>query len=187
MIHLDQNTDGFDVIMCLSGGVDSIVATRLCQLEGLRCAAMHVDMHGPSSSAEFEAARDFCERWQVPLEFVEHRSSRTIPFARQVDEFIGPLTLLALCSCLAVSTGSRSVALGLTAEQVVEFTADRRWPAAKSILTPVRFPLTSLTKAEVLKRAPEVGIAFEETWSCVTACDVPCGYCAACRDRNLVE
>jgi 7-cyano-7-deazaguanine synthase in queuosine biosynthesis len=187
MINRNHNINGFDVIMCLSGGVDSLVATRVCQLEGLRCAALHVNMHHPASPAELKAARGFCEQWQVPLEVVDHRSSRTIPFAMQADEFLGPFTFLTLCSCLAMSTCSRSVGLGLTAEQVEEFVADRRWPAAKSILSTVRFPLKDHSKPEVLKRAPEVGIGLDETWSCVTACDVPCGHCTGCRDRHRAE
>jgi 7-cyano-7-deazaguanine synthase in queuosine biosynthesis len=183
----DRSREGFDVIVCLSGGVDSIVATRLCQLAGLRCAALHFNLHGPSSPAELKAARGFCEQWQVPLEIVDFCPSQTIPFARQADEFFGPLMFLMLGSCLAMSTGSQSVALGLTAEQVEAFVADARWPAAKSILSTIRFPLKDLSKPEVLRRAAEVDLLLEETWSCVAACDTPCGQCFACRDRLHAE
>jgi 7-cyano-7-deazaguanine synthase len=187
IIDAERSRDGFDVVVCLSGGVDSSVATRLCQLEGLRCAALHFDLHGPSSPAELNAARGFCEQWQIPLEIVDFCPSRTIPFARQADEFLGPLVFLTICTCLAMSTGSRSVALGLTAEQVEDFLTDPRWPAAKSILSTVRFPLKDLSKSDVLRRAPEVGLLVEETWSCVVACDTPCGHCFACRDRLAAE
>jgi 7-cyano-7-deazaguanine synthase len=44
-------------------------------------------------------------------------------------------------------------------------------------------PLIELTKAEIVRRALELGVPLEKTWSCYQAEDRACGVCESCRLR----
>lgn len=182
----------FDVLLALSGGIDSCVAARLCQEEGQRCAALHVDSGKPSSRAELAAAQAFCDRWKIPLETLTLRPSQSIAWSAAPDEFFGPYTLLALCACLAISIEASSVAMGLTAEQVERLCADPRWPHVRAAvsgtqLLAVQFPLRSLSKRAICLLAPRLGVPPESTWSCTTSSESPCGACDACRERMTIR
>jgi 7-cyano-7-deazaguanine synthase len=50
-------------------------------------------------------------------------------------------------------------------------------------------PLVQDTKVDIVKRALELGIPIEETWSCYQGGEQPCGVCDSCRirDRALTE
>lgn len=50
-------------------------------------------------------------------------------------------------------------------------------------------PLVKDTKVDIIKRALDLGIPIEETWSCYQGGEKPCGVCDSCRirDRALIE
>lgn len=50
-------------------------------------------------------------------------------------------------------------------------------------------PLVKDTKVDIVKRALDLGIPIEETWSCYQGGEKPCGVCDSCRirDRALIE
>ncbi|MGL6073728.1 MAG: 7-cyano-7-deazaguanine synthase QueC [Fimbriiglobus sp.] len=50
----------------------------------------------------------------------------------------------------------------------------------------IHAPLLQLTKAEIIRRAAELGVNFAETWSCYDPSPVgtPCGQCDACQLRQ---
>jgi 7-cyano-7-deazaguanine synthase len=50
-------------------------------------------------------------------------------------------------------------------------------------------PLVQDTKVDIVKRALDLGIPIEETWSCYQGGEQPCGVCDSCRirDRALTE
>lgn len=45
-------------------------------------------------------------------------------------------------------------------------------------------PLQNLTKIDIVRRARVLGVPIEETWSCYTGGDEPCGVCDSCRLRE---
>ncbi len=47
----------------------------------------------------------------------------------------------------------------------------------------VEAPLLELTRAEVVKLGNLMNVPFEQTWSCYTSNDEPCGRCLACTTR----
>jgi len=50
-------------------------------------------------------------------------------------------------------------------------------------------PLLSLSKTDIVKKAIELGIPIEKTWSCYQGGSKPCGLCDSCRirDKALIE
>jgi 7-cyano-7-deazaguanine synthase len=45
-------------------------------------------------------------------------------------------------------------------------------------------PLQHLSKVEIVRRARELGVPIEETWSCYVGGETPCGVCDSCRLRE---
>ncbi len=50
-------------------------------------------------------------------------------------------------------------------------------------------PLLTLSKTDIVKKAIELGIPIEKTWSCYQGGSKPCGLCDSCRirDKALIE
>lgn len=50
-------------------------------------------------------------------------------------------------------------------------------------------PLVMDSKVDIVRRAIQLGVPIEQTWSCYAGGDVPCGRCDSCRirDRALIE
>jgi 7-cyano-7-deazaguanine synthase len=47
----------------------------------------------------------------------------------------------------------------------------------------IRYPLISLTKADIVRKALEMGVPLELTWSCYLGREKACGVCDACQLR----
>ncbi|NEQ31165.1 MAG: 7-cyano-7-deazaguanine synthase QueC [Leptolyngbya sp. SIO4C5] len=50
-------------------------------------------------------------------------------------------------------------------------------------------PFVTASKADIVRRALQLGVPIEATWSCYQGGEVPCGRCDSCRirDRALIE
>jgi 7-cyano-7-deazaguanine synthase len=44
-------------------------------------------------------------------------------------------------------------------------------------------PVIEMTKAEIVRRGMELGVPFEQTWSCYQSEELACGVCESCRLR----
>ena len=44
-------------------------------------------------------------------------------------------------------------------------------------------PFVKWTKSDIVRRGKEIGVPFEETWSCYEGGDEPCRKCSTCLDR----
>ena len=45
-------------------------------------------------------------------------------------------------------------------------------------------PYTNISKADIAGRGLQLGINYDETWSCYKGGDKPCGVCGTCRERE---
>ncbi len=45
-------------------------------------------------------------------------------------------------------------------------------------------PYTNINKADIALRGLQLGINYDETWSCYKGGDKPCGVCGTCRERE---
>ena len=45
-------------------------------------------------------------------------------------------------------------------------------------------PYTHLSKVDIARRGLEMGINYDETWSCYKGGEKPCGVCGTCRERE---
>ena len=98
---------------------------------------------------------------------------------------------------VAVADGADAVALGIHAGDhfvypdcrppFVEATEHLAKVANEGFVSEhftVLAPFVAWTKAEIVARGDELGVPFEDTWSCYKGGDVHCGTCGTCSERR---
>lgn len=179
----------FDVAVCLSGGLDSCVSLCRCISEGMKCACIHFDLGLGGSSRSALAARQISERYNVPLEVVVIRVTHSLPCHKIQSPSFGTILYLLHASAFAYSIRCKSVALGLTRNEMEAFRVDAQWQHANTLLDvdvngspPLArlFPVSNCSKAEVRQLAAEFSIPSSLTWSCLSSSTHACGCCSAC-------
>jgi 7-cyano-7-deazaguanine synthase in queuosine biosynthesis len=178
-----------DVIVSLSGGLDSCVSLRICQMKGLHCAALHIDFGLPSSRAELRCSQNICKNFDVPLEVLSLRMQKTIEYRRLRTPVFGAIQLMMLSAALAQSVGASKVAIGLTHDEAESVRRDPRWTCAESLLSAslddsekvsVLLPVSDFSKGVIKNMSHNLGISPDMTWSCMVSSDSPCGICQGC-------
>lgn len=185
-----------DVVVLLSGGIDSTVCAELARQQGRLARLLHVQ-YG-QANAEMEMVTS--GRWAR-----SHGLTRTIIEgairAPELHAGIGAagaryvpgrnLALLSLAANFAASHGCREVWIGCNRDDAADYPDCREaFISAVSALTEmsagvsVSAPLIGKTKAEVMALADTLHIDLADTWSCYEPNrGMPCGKCNACRLR----
>jgi len=113
-----------------------------------------------------------------------HSEANIMPFGNAI--------VLSLAVTYAVQMRAKSILIGIHADDAkenAEYNREffdtleglaRKTRGDISILT----PFIEMGKADVFKLGDELGVAYEETWSCIRPGDIQCGYCGACRARS---
>jgi 7-cyano-7-deazaguanine synthase len=103
------------------------------------------------------------------------------------------MILLAVATAWAISTESDTVSYAAhSGDHAIypdcreEFAAgmDRVMQLSDWHVVKLDRPFVSMTKADVAKRGSELGVPFEETWSCYKGLDLHCGRCGTCVERR---
>jgi 7-cyano-7-deazaguanine synthase len=172
-------------LVLLSGGVDSSAVLHLLLSEGWACAALFIDYGQPAVAAEGRAATAIAARVNARLQTVSIDGLLV-----GAGEIPGRNSLLAAVAFTVSSGGHTAIALGIHAgtpywdcspafAEVTQRAFDAQADGAVRLLT----PLIDLHKPEVANLARHLGVHVEETWSCETRSDRPCGECLSCKDR----
>jgi 7-cyano-7-deazaguanine synthase len=104
--------------------------------------------------------------------------------------------LLSVAFALAVSVAAQAVAVGVMAEDVgpsdtspefLRLFAEMERVATRGSVSgrlELLAPLIELGKAGVVALGTELGVPFEQTWTCFRGEQLHCGACAACTERR---
>lgn len=105
--------------------------------------------------------------------------------------------LLSVAFALAVSVGAQGVAVGVMAEDVgpsdtspefLRLFLDMERVATRGSVDggelELLAPLIELPKTGVIMLGEELGVPWEQTWTCFRGEEVHCGACAACTERR---
>lgn len=199
-------------IVILSGGLDSTVLTYDLVAQGLEVTALSVN-YGQRHMKELQFAALTCQKLGIRHEIADLSrithliggSSQTsndvaVPHGHYADENM-KLTVVPNRNMIMLS-----VALGFAIKEKADFISyaahggdhtiypDCRPEFADHIAAlglladwhPVHFlrPYINLTKAQIVKRGAEIGVPFEDTWSCYEGGKVHCGKCGTCVERR---
>lgn len=187
-----------DTLVCLSGGLDSIVLVECMRAAGRFGGAVHFVYPHPAQSYERRAVIAVRRRLHLkgetaPILDVD-LSLRAAALAAGVGRS-GPrvvaarnLVMLSMAANIAASMGLPRVAIGATLADADGY-ADCRpdyIETASVLLAPfgveVVAPLFSLTRERVRRCAAHFGVPMGEPWSCYQPADgLPCGSCDSCQ------
>lgn len=177
-----------EAVVLLSGGVDSAALAALANDQGLRASALFVDYGQAAHAAEQAASRAIAETYGLPwreLRIAGVRFGRGEIRGR--NAFFVHLALLALDvpSCvvyLGIHAGTGYRDCGPEFVELMQSSLDFHTGGKVRLAA----PFAEAKKADVYAFAASLKVPFELTYSC-EASSIPCGTCASCRDRALLD
>mgnify|MGYP006077320679 CR=1 FL=1 len=199
-------------ILVHSGGMDSTVLLYHLLDAGVEVKALSID-YGQRHKKELVLAKSVCEKLGVEHRIADLTaltpllagSSLTsddieVPDGHYAEEnmkvTVVPnrnMILLAVATGWAVSTKSDTVSYAAHSGDHAIYPDCREEFAAgmNSVMQLADWhvvkldrPFVAMTKADVAKRGAELGVPFEETWSCYKGLDLHCGRCGTCVERR---
>lgn len=199
-----------DTVLIYSGGVDS--TTMLYEFRDRIAVALSFHYGSNHNDKELAFARLHCERLGIKhivisLDFIgkmfhssllegadkipegnyddENMRSTVVPFRNGI--------MLSVAAGLAESEGLRYVMMANHAGDHAIY-PDCRPGFVKAMSEAIQngtyegieidAPYTGLTKADIARRGKNLGINYEETWSCYKGGEHHCGKCGTCQERK---
>ncbi len=200
-------------ICIISGGMDSALSAKLAQLEGYDIIALHFNYGQRTQKRELKAFRqianylDVKKSYEIDLDFF-----KTIGASALTDmsldiptDGIGegiPITyvpfrngiFLSIASSIAEKHGADAIFIGVVEEDssgypdcrdsyIVAMERAINLGTKDETDIKIKMPLVHLKKSQIVKKALELGVPLELTWSCYQSEDLACGVCDSCRLR----
>jgi len=212
MKKVERNQKSRKVLIILSGGMDSSVLLFNHLHQGDMVRALSIN-YGQRHAKELIYARDLCNELGVLHQTADLRSlADLLPGSSQTDRSVPvPEGHYSEESMKATVVPNRnmimlSVALGVAVAHKLDgvsyaahagdhaiypdcredFVAALNEAAKLCDWHPVQIfrPFIKLTKAQIVKIGGELGVRFDDTWSCYKGEDLHCGRCGTCVERR---
>jgi 7-cyano-7-deazaguanine synthase len=199
-------------VIIMSGGLDSTTLLYWVIKEGYEPHVLSFD-YGQRHRKELEFAKDTCRKLKVNHKIVDLTNVQELlqGSALTSDAIDVPEEHYSHESQKATVVPNRNaIMLNIAVGYAISIGADKvfyaahyndrtiypdcRWEyvhsqniTAKLANDAPRFeivaPFVHRTKAEIVRLGAELGVPFEDTWSCYKGGEKPCGVCGTCRER----
>jgi 7-cyano-7-deazaguanine synthase len=199
-------------IIVYSGGLDSTVLLYHLRATGQEVHALSVD-YGQRHRCELARAASICESLGIPhstadlsaIQPLLAGSSLTSPEIEVAEGHYTEASMkstvvpnrnmlfLALATAQALSIGAGQVAYAAHSGDHAIY-PDCRNAFADAMAAAIRLadwntvelvrPFVDWTKADIVRRGGELGVPFEQTWSCYKGGERHCGRCGTCIERR---
>ena len=199
-------------VVILSGGMDSTTALFIAKKE-YEVIPLHFNYNQRTEKRELKAFNDICDylglenRYVIDLPFFKQIGASAL-----VDENLEvptdglkpgiPITyvpfrngiFLSIAAAIAEKEGAKAIFIGVVEEDSSGY-PDCTEKFIKSMQDAInagtkpqthielKTPLIHLKKEDIVKKAIEVGVPLELTWSCYKEEEKACGVCDSCRLR----
>ena len=199
-------------VLIYSGGIDSTVLLYDLLNSGHDVQALSVN-YGQRHSKELDCAKSLCKQLNVEHHLADltalnpllSGSSLTsphvqVPEGHYEDESMKAtvvpnrnMILLSIAAGWAMSTGASSVSYAAhSGDRAIYPDCREEFADAMNGVMEIagwdkvslNRPFSSLTKADIVKLGDELGVPFEQTWSCYKGGQVHCGVCGTCVERR---
>jgi len=188
-------------IVLISGGPDSASLLAWSIKQGYQPICLNYQFGLRTDPHELRAARAIAKHFGQVVDVIDLSEPtamlgglrHTIHSEAHVLRF-GTATLVSMASCYAILRSADHVLLALHAadvEESPEYTQaflDAIQGALKIARgtdgIAITAPFTRMPKADLLRLGKELGVPFEQTWSCLVGSKIHCGGCGACRARR---
>jgi len=200
-------------VVILSGGMDSTTAVFIAKKKGYEIIPLHFNYGQRTEKKELKSFNDICNylgiknRYVIDIPFFKQIGASAL-----VDENIEvpvdgikpgvPVTyvpfrngiFLSIAAAVAEKEGASALFIGVVEEDSSGY-PDCREEFIKNMERAVNYgtkpethikiktPLIHLKKEDIVKKAIEVGVPLELTWSCYKEENEACGVCDSCRLR----
>ena len=199
-----------DSLLVLSGGMDS--TTMLYEYQDRIALALSFHYGSNHNDKELAFAKLHCQRLGIehiiiPLQFIkEHFNSSLLQGSEAIPEgnydeqnmksTVVPFRngiMLAIAAGMAENRGLQYIMLAnhsgdhtIYPDCRPEFVKAMDSAVCAGTWNNVRLltPYTNISKAEIARHGLQLGINYDETWSCYKGGDKPCGVCGTCRERE---
>jgi 7-cyano-7-deazaguanine synthase len=200
-------------VVILSGGMDSTTAAFLAKKQGFDIIPLHFNYGQRTEKRELKAFNDICDYLDIKNRYIiDIPFFKQIGASALVDENISvptdgikpgiPITyvpfrngiFLSIAAAIAEKEKAEAIFIGVVEEDssgypdcTEEFIQNMQ-KAINSGTKPethilIKTPLIHLKKEDIVKKAVEVGVPLELTWSCYQEEEKACGVCDSCRLR----
>ncbi len=200
-------------IVILSGGMDSSTAAFIAKKEGYEIIPLHFNYGQRTEEKELESFNKICDYLKLQNRYIiDIPFFKQIGASALVDENIEvpidgikpgiPITyvpfrngiFLSIAAAIAEKENAKAIFIGVVEEDSSGYPDCREefiknmQKAINSGTKPkthieIKTPLIHLKKEDIVKKALEVGVPLEYTWSCYKNEDEACGVCDSCRLR----
>ena len=195
-------------VVILSGGPDSTTTAYWARAQGYEVHAITFN-YGQKAEIEVSWAAEIAEIMGINLKIVDLSNLRTIyeGVTSLVDEgmevsgeFTEPIIVpfrngvfMAVAVAYAQSIGAETIMYGAHAGDEAYYPDCRREfyqafqeAARLGTETPITIvsPFSEIPKSGIIRKAVELGVPIEKTWSCYLPGPVHCGRCESCNNRR---
>ena len=200
-------------VCILSGGMDSTLSSYIAKNEGYEIIAVHFNYGQRTQNRELKAFRDICEdlkikeKYEIDLPFFKQIGANALT-NENIDVPIDgikpgvPITyvpfrngiFLSIASAIAEKEEAESLFIGVVEEDSSGYPDCTNAFISKmknainegtkdSTKIEIKTPLVKLMKKDIVKKALELKVPLQYTWSCYKEEDKACGVCDSCRLR----
>lgn len=200
------------VCVLLSGGMDSVTVFYQALRSHEVAACLSFDYGSKHNACEIPFAKLHADRNKVPhhvvpLDFMDRlftsdllKSGGDIPDGHYAEESMKRTVvpfrngiMLSIAAGFAESTGAEAVVIAAHSGDHAIY-PDCREPFMRAMGDAIREgsyarvellrPFIDMDKAAIARRGAELGVDFENTWSCYKGGAVHCGVCGTCVERR---
>lgn len=180
-----------EVLICLSGGPDSLVLAERARRSGRLRGAVHFYYHHPAMKQERAAAVDYCDRTGVELWIVGLPGLQAAALSADGPRVVPGRNLVFVSSAvnLAASIGATEVQIGANQADARDYPDCRAsWISSVDALSApfgvrVTAPLLDVSKAAILAEAGGVDVLTAAVSCYQPGADGPCMTCDSCAER----
>lgn len=200
-------------ICILSGGMDSTLSSYIAKNQGYEIIAVHFNYGQRTEHKELEAFRNICielnveEKHEINIPFFTQigasaltDNSIDVPISG-IQEGV-PITyvpfrngiFLSIATALAEKHGASALYIGVVQEDssgypdctdtfISKMQSAMNQGTKEETQLEIITPLVHMTKAQIVKKAIELKVPLQYTWSCYKNEEKACGVCDSCRLR----
>lgn len=200
-------------VCILSGGMDSTLASYIAKDEGYDIIAVHFNYGQRTQNKELESFRNICkdlkieQKYEIDIPFFTQigasaLTDKSIDIPTQGVKPGVPVTyvpfrngiFLSIATAIAEKEEAKALFIGVVEEDssgypdctdsfIKKMTNAINEGTKESTKLEIKTPLVKLMKSDIVKKALELNVPLEHTWSCYKEEDEACGVCDSCRLR----
>jgi len=200
-------------VCIISGGMDSALSAKMAQKDGYELIGVHFNYGQRTERKELECYQkivdslEIKESYEIPLDFFKQIGATAL-IDKDLDIPTGgieegvPITyvpfrngiFLSIATAIAEKHGAEALYIGVVEEDSSGYPDCREGyinsmekainlGTKEETVLQIKMPLVAMNKEEIVKKALELDVPLEDTWSCYKNEDLACGLCDSCRLR----